>query len=64
MDLPGRPQWIPAELLAEAVVFLASGEADGLSGRFLSVDWDLAELAHRATDIVERDVLELRLAPD
>ncbi len=59
-----NPQWVPAELPANAVVFLASGEADRLSGRFLSVDWDLPELAQRAADIVERDVLQLRFAPD
>jgi NAD(P)-dependent dehydrogenase (short-subunit alcohol dehydrogenase family) len=59
-----NPQWVPAELPADAVVFLASGEADGLSGRFLSVDWDLHELARRAEGIAIRDVLQLRLAAD
>jgi NAD(P)-dependent dehydrogenase (short-subunit alcohol dehydrogenase family) len=59
-----NPNWVPAELPANAVVFLSSGEADGLTGRFLSVDWDLPELAGRATDIAERDVLQLRFAPD
>jgi NAD(P)-dependent dehydrogenase (short-subunit alcohol dehydrogenase family) len=59
-----NPQWVPAELPAAAVVFLASGAADGLSGRFLSVDWDLHDLARRSGDIVERDVLQLRLAAD
>jgi NAD(P)-dependent dehydrogenase (short-subunit alcohol dehydrogenase family) len=54
------PQWIPAELPAAAVVFLASGQADGLSGRLLSAAWDLPELAGRATEIVERDILQLR----
>jgi NAD(P)-dependent dehydrogenase (short-subunit alcohol dehydrogenase family) len=59
-----NPQWVPAELPATAVVFLASGEADGLSGRFLSVEWDLHELATRAHDIAERDVLQLRFSAD
>jgi len=59
-----NPQWVPAELPADAVVFLVSGVADGLSGRFLSVEWDLHELARRAPDIVDRDVLQLRFAPD
>jgi NAD(P)-dependent dehydrogenase (short-subunit alcohol dehydrogenase family) len=59
-----NPQWVPAELPAEAVVFLVSGAADGLTGRFLSVDWDLPDLARRAEDIERRDVLQLRFVPD
>jgi 3-oxoacyl-[acyl-carrier protein] reductase len=59
-----NPQWVPAELPAEAVVFLVSGAADGLTGRFLSVEWDLPDLARRATDIERRDVLQLRFVPD
>ncbi len=59
-----NPEWVPAELPADAVVFLASGEADGLSGRFLSVEWDLHELARRAAHIADRDVLQLRFAAD
>jgi NAD(P)-dependent dehydrogenase (short-subunit alcohol dehydrogenase family) len=58
------PQWVPAELPADAVVFLASGAADGLTGRFLSVDWDLPDLARRAADIERHDVLQLRLVPE
>lgn len=59
-----NPQWVPAELPAEAVVYLCSGAADGLSGRFLSVDYDIADLAQRATEIAARDVLQLRLVAD
>jgi NAD(P)-dependent dehydrogenase (short-subunit alcohol dehydrogenase family) len=58
------PRWVPAESPADAVVFLASGAADGLTGRFLSVDWDLPDLARRAADIERRDVLQLRLNSD
>src|SRR5205814_2427280 len=42
------PRFVPPELPAEAVVFLVSGRADGLTGRVLSVDWDLPALAERA----------------
>ncbi len=59
-----NPQWVPAELPAEAVVFLSSGAADGLTGRFLSVDSDLPDQARRAADIRHRDVLQIRFAPD
>jgi NAD(P)-dependent dehydrogenase (short-subunit alcohol dehydrogenase family) len=53
---------VAAEVPGAAVVFLASGEADGLSGRFLSVDWDLNDLARRAADIAARDVLQIRFS--
>jgi NAD(P)-dependent dehydrogenase (short-subunit alcohol dehydrogenase family) len=58
------PQWVPAGLPADAVVFLASGAADGLTGRFLSVEDNLPDLARRAADIERRDVLQLRFLPD
>jgi NAD(P)-dependent dehydrogenase (short-subunit alcohol dehydrogenase family) len=55
-----NPQWVPAELPAQAVVFLGSGQADGLSGRVLSVDWDLEELARQSGALSDRDALQLR----
>ena len=54
---------VPAEVPAAAVVFLVSGEADGLNGRFLSVGWDLPDLARRAAEVAARDVLQIRFAP-
>jgi NAD(P)-dependent dehydrogenase (short-subunit alcohol dehydrogenase family) len=54
----------PPEFPARQVLFLVSGKADGLTGRFLQASWDLSELASRADDIAARDVLQLRLAPD
>jgi NAD(P)-dependent dehydrogenase (short-subunit alcohol dehydrogenase family) len=57
-----NPDWVPAERPAEMVVQLVSGPADHLTGRFLSVDWDLAELIGRAGEIAERDLLQLRLS--
>jgi NAD(P)-dependent dehydrogenase (short-subunit alcohol dehydrogenase family) len=56
-----NPEWVPAERPAEMVVGLVSGQADGLTGRYISVEWDLAELAERAQEIADRDVLQLRL---
>lgn len=46
---------------AQLVTFLASGQGDGLSGRFLSVTDDVAELARRAEDIQSRNLYVLRL---
>lgn len=51
----------PPERCAELCVFLASGEADGLSGRFLSVFDDVAGLARRADEVRRDDTYALRL---
>jgi hypothetical protein len=45
------------------VVFLASGRADALSGRFLAVGWDNEDLARRAAHLAGTDALTLRLVP-
>jgi NAD(P)-dependent dehydrogenase (short-subunit alcohol dehydrogenase family) len=57
-----NPDWVPAERPAETIVRLLSGWADGLTGRFVSVDWDLDELIDRAGDVAARDVLQLRFS--
>jgi NAD(P)-dependent dehydrogenase (short-subunit alcohol dehydrogenase family) len=56
-----NPDWVPADRPAEMVLTLVSGRADGLTGRLISVEWDLDELAGRAEEIAERDLLQLRL---
>lgn len=55
------PSWVPPQLAAQKIIFLASGAADGLTGRYFSVEHDLAELAAQASDIASRDVHQLRL---
>jgi NAD(P)-dependent dehydrogenase (short-subunit alcohol dehydrogenase family) len=55
---------VSPEVPAEAIVFLVSGEADGLTGRLLHATWDLRELARRAADIEASDLLQIRLAKD
>jgi NAD(P)-dependent dehydrogenase (short-subunit alcohol dehydrogenase family) len=52
---------IPAEQAGKLVVRLASGQADALSGRFLSVYDDIDALLERAEDIVGDDLYMLRL---
>ncbi len=52
---------IPAERAGQLVVRLASGQADALSGRFLSVYDDIDVLLERAQDSVEDDLYTLRL---
>ena len=46
---------------AELVVALASGKADALSGRYISVHDDLDDLVERAATIVHKDLYTLRL---
>jgi NAD(P)-dependent dehydrogenase (short-subunit alcohol dehydrogenase family) len=56
------PALVPPERAAEAVVFVASGQADALSGRFVDVTVDdVADLARRAAEIVQADLLAMRL---
>ena len=51
-----------AELAAEAIVLLASGVADALSGRFIDVTTDsMTDLVNRADEIVRNDLLAMRL---
>jgi NAD(P)-dependent dehydrogenase (short-subunit alcohol dehydrogenase family) len=57
-----NPEWVPAERPAAAVVHLASGRADGLTGRFISVEWDIEDLVGRSREIAERDLLQLRFS--
>jgi NAD(P)-dependent dehydrogenase (short-subunit alcohol dehydrogenase family) len=51
----------PAEVSAKLVVRLASGEADALSGRHISVFMDLDMLIRRADEAKDRKALFLRL---
>lgn len=55
----------PPERAAELVVYLASGEADALSGRCLDVGYDVRGMVARAHEIQQRDlyVMRLREAP-
>jgi NAD(P)-dependent dehydrogenase (short-subunit alcohol dehydrogenase family) len=56
------PALVPAERAADAVVFVATGKADALTGRFIDVTRDeIAELAQRANEIVRDDLLAMRL---
>jgi NAD(P)-dependent dehydrogenase (short-subunit alcohol dehydrogenase family) len=54
-------EWgVPPEETARLVVFLASGAADGLSGRFVSVSDDYEEVARRAREVVAEDLYQVR----
>lgn len=49
---------------ADVLVALASGEADGLSGRYLTVDDDLSALEKRKDEIKRADLLTLKVFSD
>jgi NAD(P)-dependent dehydrogenase (short-subunit alcohol dehydrogenase family) len=52
---------VPAEQAVQLVLRLASGEADPLSGRFLSITDEIGELVKRAAAIEEGQLYTLRL---
>jgi NAD(P)-dependent dehydrogenase (short-subunit alcohol dehydrogenase family) len=56
-----RTDYVPASLAGRLVADLASGIADRLTGRFIHVSDNLADLAEHADEIVEGDIRILRL---
>ena len=52
---------MPAERPAKLVLDLASGRADALSGRYLSIYDDLDALVRNAATIEEKDLYSLKL---
>jgi NAD(P)-dependent dehydrogenase (short-subunit alcohol dehydrogenase family) len=59
-DVPDS-DWVPVERAGELCVFLATGKADRLSGRYLHVLDDITELVQRTDEILENDLYTLRL---
>jgi NAD(P)-dependent dehydrogenase (short-subunit alcohol dehydrogenase family) len=59
-DVPDS-DWVPVERAGELCVFLATGKADRLSGRYLHVLDDITELVQRTDEILENDLYALRL---
>ncbi|EMR71374.1 putative nad-p-binding protein [Eutypa lata UCREL1] len=49
-------------LPADTLVWLARERRPWLSGRFVSVEWDMRELEERKGEVVERDLLKFRMA--
>jgi NAD(P)-dependent dehydrogenase (short-subunit alcohol dehydrogenase family) len=58
---PATRTFLPPERAADLVVFLASGRADALTGRFLHPLDDIADLVSRASEVVEHDLYAIRL---
>ncbi|CAL8584247.1 hypothetical protein XPA_009853 [Xanthoria parietina] len=51
--------WDDVSLPGGFAVWLASGEADFLAGRFVYANWDVEELKARAGEIVDSDLLKI-----
>jgi NAD(P)-dependent dehydrogenase (short-subunit alcohol dehydrogenase family) len=56
-----RGEDYPPEAVADLCVKLTSGQTDALTGRYLLVSEDLDELLSRADEIVDQDLLTLRI---
>ncbi len=54
--------WYPPERAASLCLFLASGKADALSGRFFSVHYDEAEIVAQAERVEREQLYVLRVA--
>jgi NAD(P)-dependent dehydrogenase (short-subunit alcohol dehydrogenase family) len=52
---------VPPDEAARLAVYLASGQADALTGRYLRVSDDIPDLVRRAAEIKERDLYTMRL---
>jgi len=52
---------VKPDVAADLVLFLASGKADALSGRFFSVDEDAQEIVRRASEVRDKNLYLLRL---
>jgi hypothetical protein len=51
---------VAPERARQLVVYLASGQADALSGRYTRVNADVREMIGRAQEIEERDLYVMR----
>lgn len=49
------------ELAAGTAVYLTSPQAQYLSGRYMSANWDVDELEQKKDEIKERDLLKMDL---
>jgi NAD(P)-dependent dehydrogenase (short-subunit alcohol dehydrogenase family) len=52
---------VTPDVVADLVLFLASGRADALSGRLFSVGEDVEEIVRRAPDVHRDDLYSLRV---
>jgi len=52
---------LEVELAAGAALYLASPQAQFLSGRYMSANWDVDELEARKDEVIEKNLLKMDL---
>ncbi len=52
------------ELAGAVIVWLASEEAKFMNGRYMATNWDVTEMVERKEEILEKDVLKMKLTGD
>ena len=50
------------ELAGETMVWLSAEKREWLAGRYVSVNWDMNELLFKKDEIVEKELLKVRMA--
>ncbi|KAL8819554.1 MAG: hypothetical protein Q9223_002027 [Gallowayella weberi] len=50
------------ELASNTILYLMQKRQDWLSGRYISVNWDMKEFFAKKDEIVKKDLLKVRLA--
>lgn len=50
------------ELAGNTIVYLTQQRQEWLAGRYVSVNWDMEELFAKKDEIVEKDLLRVRMA--
>jgi len=50
------------ELAGETMVWLSAEKREWLAGRYVSVNWDMNEFLSKKDEIIEKDLLKVRMA--
>jgi hypothetical protein len=51
-----------AQIASDTMVWLTAERRDWLAGRYISCNWSMEELLKKKDEIVEKDLLKVRLA--
>ena len=54
-------EFVPADRVVDLVMFIALGQADGLSGSYVSISHDVRELVKQADKIAKNELYKLRI---
>jgi len=57
----GAPKWVAMTCAADLIRQLLSGEFDQLTGRFIHVTDNIEDMRRRASEVIDRDLYQLRV---